>query len=54
MKASPLIETARRAAVPVKAGSEPVGAFAVSGVPGGEKDQTCVLAGLARIQDRIK
>jgi uncharacterized protein GlcG (DUF336 family) len=26
----------------------------VSGAPGGDKDETCALAGLAKIQDRIK
>ena len=35
VKANPLIDTARRGAVPIKAGSELVGAFAVSGAPGG-------------------
>jgi uncharacterized protein GlcG (DUF336 family) len=54
LKANPLIDTARRGAVPIKAGSELIGAFAVSGAPGGEKDETCALAGLARIQDRLK
>lgn len=54
VKANPLIDTARRGAVPIKAGSELVGAFAVSGAPGGDKDEACALAGLAKIQDRVK
>ena len=54
VKASPLIDTARRGAVPIKAGSYLLGAFAVSGAPGGDKDEICALAGLAKIQDRIK
>lgn len=54
VKANPLIDTARRGAVPIKAGSELVGAFAVSGAPGGDKDEVCALAGLAKIQDRVK
>jgi hypothetical protein len=29
------------------------GAFAVSGAPGGDKDEPCAIAGLAKIQDRV-
>ncbi len=54
VKANPLIDTARRGAVPIKAGSELVGVFAVSGAPGGDKDEACALAALAKIQDRVK
>jgi uncharacterized protein GlcG (DUF336 family) len=54
VKANPLIETARRGAIPIKVGSELIGAFAVSGAPGGDKDEPCALAGLAKIQSRIK
>jgi uncharacterized protein GlcG (DUF336 family) len=54
VKANPLIDTARRGAVPIKAGSDLVGAFAVSGAPGGDKDEACAVAGLAKIQDRVK
>jgi uncharacterized protein GlcG (DUF336 family) len=54
IKADPLIDTARRGAVPIKLGSEVIGAFAVSGAPGGDKDEVCALAGLAKIQNRIK
>jgi uncharacterized protein GlcG (DUF336 family) len=54
VKANPLIETARRGAIPLKVGSELIGTFAVSGAPGGDKDETCALAGLAKIQSRIK
>jgi uncharacterized protein GlcG (DUF336 family) len=52
--ANPLIDTARQGAVPIMAGSELVGVFAVSGAPGGDKDEVCVRAGLAKIQDRVK
>jgi uncharacterized protein GlcG (DUF336 family) len=31
-----------------------VGAISASGAPGGEKDEACVKAGLARIADRLK
>ena len=54
VKANPLIGTARRGALPIKAGSEQIGTFAVSGAPGGDKDEACALAGLAKIQSRIK
>jgi uncharacterized protein GlcG (DUF336 family) len=54
VKANPLIETARRGAIPIEVGSELVGVFAVSGAPGGDKDEVCALAGLAKIQARVK
>jgi uncharacterized protein GlcG (DUF336 family) len=44
IKANPLIETARQGAVPLM----------VSGAPGGDKDEVCVRAGMAKIADRIK
>jgi uncharacterized protein GlcG (DUF336 family) len=49
IKANPLIETARQGAVPIMKGSEAIGYFAVSGAPGGDKDEVCVRAGLAKI-----
>jgi uncharacterized protein GlcG (DUF336 family) len=49
IKANPLIETARQGAVPIMKGSETIGFFAVSGAPGGDKDEVCVRAGLAKI-----
>jgi len=51
--ANPLIDTARQGAVPIMAGSELVGVFAVSGAPGGDKDEVCTRAGLAKIQSRV-
>jgi uncharacterized protein GlcG (DUF336 family) len=54
LAANPLIDTARQGAVPLMAGSEMVGVFAVSGAPGGDKDEVCVRAGIAKIQDRVK
>jgi uncharacterized protein GlcG (DUF336 family) len=38
----------------VKAGGKVVGAMSASGAPGGEKDEACVNAGLAKIADRLK
>ena len=52
--ANPMIDTARQGAVPIMAGADMVGVFAVSGAPGGDKDEVCTKAGLAKIQDRVK
>jgi uncharacterized protein GlcG (DUF336 family) len=54
IKANPLIETARQGAIPIMAGGQLVGIFAVSGAPGGDKDEVCAKAGLAKIQDRVQ
>ena len=50
--ANPLIETARQGAVPIMAGGQTIGFFAVSGAPGGDKDEVCTSAGLAKIAGR--
>ena len=54
LAANPLIDTARQGAVPLTVGTEVVGVFAVSGAPGGDKDEVCVRAGMAKIADRLK
>jgi uncharacterized protein GlcG (DUF336 family) len=54
IKGNPLIETARPGAFPILAGSEMVGIMAVSGAPGGDKDEVCTKAGIAKIQGRVK
>jgi uncharacterized protein GlcG (DUF336 family) len=41
-------------AVVVKSGDEVIGAIGASGAPGGEKDEACARAGLAKISDRLK
>ena len=41
-------------ALPIKAGEDFVGAVGVSGAPGGDKDEVCTRAGIAKIQDRVK
>jgi uncharacterized protein GlcG (DUF336 family) len=51
--ANPMIDTARQGAVPIMAGSEVVAIFAVSGAPGGDKDEVCTRAGIAKIQGRV-
>lgn len=40
--------------LPIKVGGSIIGAFAVSGAPGGEKDEACVQAGIAKIANRLK
>jgi uncharacterized protein GlcG (DUF336 family) len=40
-------------AVAIKAGAETVAALGVGGAPGGEKDEVCAAAGVARIRDRL-
>ena len=39
---------------PLMAGSDVVGAMGVSGAPGGDKDDACTTAAVARIKDRLK
>jgi uncharacterized protein GlcG (DUF336 family) len=50
----PLVGTPRQGGIPIMVGGEMVGAFAVSGAPGGDKDEPCAIAGLDKIQDRLK
>jgi uncharacterized protein GlcG (DUF336 family) len=40
--------------VPIKAGNEVIGAIGVSGAPGGEKDEACANAGIAKVADALK
>jgi uncharacterized protein GlcG (DUF336 family) len=40
-------------AVPIKVGNETIGAVGVSGAPGGDKDEACANAGLAKVADRL-
>jgi len=39
--------------VPIKAGNDTIGGIGVSGAPGGDKDEACANAGLAKIRDRL-
>jgi uncharacterized protein GlcG (DUF336 family) len=39
--------------VPIKVGNETIGAIGISGAPGGDKDEACANAGLAKISDRL-
>jgi len=36
------------------AGNEVIGAVGVSGAPGGEKDEVCAAAGIAKVADSLK
>jgi uncharacterized protein GlcG (DUF336 family) len=40
--------------VPIKVGNEVIGAAGASGAPGGEKDEACVLAGIAKVEAALK
>jgi len=40
--------------VPIKVGDMMIGAVAVSGAPGGDKDAACANAGLAKVADKLK
>src|ERR1700722_2028831 len=40
--------------VPIKVGDMTIGAVAVSGAPGGDKDALCASAGIAKAADRLK
>jgi len=48
IKANPDIGTIRQGAVPIMVGGEMIGAFGVSGAPGGDKDEACITAALAK------
>src|SRR5580765_6179131 len=40
--------------VPIKVGEATIGAVAVSGAPGGDKDAACANAALAKVADRLR
>jgi uncharacterized protein GlcG (DUF336 family) len=40
--------------VPIKAGNETIGGVGVSGAPGGEKDEACANAGIAKVEVALK
>ena len=40
--------------IPIKVGEETIGGVGVSGAPGGERDEACALAGLARVADQLR
>ena len=40
--------------VPIRVGNEVIGGVGVSGAPGGEKDEVCANAGVAKVADALK
>lgn len=52
--ADPKFGTLRRGALPIMVGGDLIGAMAVSGAPGGDKDEVCVKAALDRISARLR
>jgi uncharacterized protein GlcG (DUF336 family) len=40
--------------LPIKVGDETIGAIGVGGAPGGDKDEACAAAGLAKAADALK
>lgn len=40
--------------VPIKVGNVTIGAVGVSGAPGGDKDEVCANAGIAKVADQLK
>jgi len=40
--------------VPIKAGDTFIGGIGVSGAPGGEKDEACANAGIAKVASKLK
>jgi len=40
--------------VPIRAGNEVIGGVGVSGAPGGEKDEACANAGIAKVEAALK
>jgi len=54
LAADPQVGPPRQGAIPIVVGGQMIGAIAVSGAPGGDRDEPCALAGSARIQNRLK
>ena len=40
--------------VPIKAGDQVIGGVGIVGAPGGEKDEACANAGIAKVADKLK
>ena len=52
--AYPLVGPPRQGGIPIVVAGKTLGAMAVSGAPTGDKDEPCAIAGLGRIQGRLK
>ncbi|HWF96638.1 MAG TPA: heme-binding protein [Xanthobacteraceae bacterium] len=46
--------TTGQGGLPIKAGEDTIGGIAAAGAPGGDKDEACANAGLAKIGDQLK
>ncbi len=46
--------TPAQGALPIKVGSDTIGAIGVSGAPGGEKDEVCAKAGIDKVAAELK
>ena len=44
----------RAGGVPLKVGNDFIGAVGVGGAPGGDKDEACAIAGIEKVQARLK
>lgn len=53
LMADPSMGPPRQGGVPIRVGTEVIGAIAVSGAPSGAQDEPCAKAGLDKIQDRL-
>lgn len=40
--------------VPIKVGMDTIGAIGISGAPGGDKDEACANAGIAKVAEKLK
>jgi uncharacterized protein GlcG (DUF336 family) len=40
--------------VPIKVGTDTIGAIGISGAPGGDKDEACANAALKKVEDKLK
>ena len=54
IEADPKIGRARQGALLLKAGNDTIGAIAVSGAPGGDKDEACAQAAIEKIKDQLQ
>jgi uncharacterized protein GlcG (DUF336 family) len=45
--------TTAQGGVPIKVGDDTIGAIGAGGAPGGDKDEACANAGIAKIRDRL-
>ncbi len=46
--------TTAQGGVPIKVGNDTIAAIGAGGAPGGDKDEACANAGIAKISDRLK